>query len=114
MTMKIKTAATLAGVVALAALTGCSQTAPAGGGEYALKQKPAATKTVAAKDCSQFKDNRDGINRGLDVADIPVGVGNMLSAVGVSNRVASVGWRAKRVGWGAKRVNNGTRALSGC
>ena len=110
----IRKTAHIAAAIAVLAVAGCSTTAPTGGESYALAQKPAPTKQTAAKDCSQFKNNRDGIRRGVDVADIPVGVGNVLSAVGVNNRVASVGWRAKSVGYGVGRVNNGSRALAGC
>ena len=114
MTNAIKTAATAFALAGLVFATGCSSTAPGSQGSYALSQKPAAAGQPAAKDCSQFKNNRDGIRRGNDIADIPVGVGNVLSAVGVSNRIASAGYRAKRVGYGAGRINNGSRALAGC
>ena len=110
-----KTTTTVARIALLAALAGslaaCTTAGPATtGSTYAAKN----TQTTKAKDCSQFANNRAGLRRASDVAEIPVGVGNLMSTLGVSNRIASAGYRAKSAAYSTQRINRGSAALANC
>ena len=99
-------------VALVAPLAACTSTETTG----STQTLAASSARNAAKpaDCDQFRNNRDGLNRASDVAEIPVGVGGLLNAVGVSNRVANVGYRAKSVAYNSRRINRGSAALANC